>query len=647
MGRHRLGPDWPSWVWLLEPQALAGRPEGALVAGLAGLSLLLVAAGEVAFREPAGLLPLALIPLLAAAWMLSRRLALAIVVLAISLQLAVAVVRQLDLLTAAMQVLPLGIVAAMGRLASAAEARALRLTHLKRIEPQGQKAPVGEPEPNIQPSIDLNRAAAVQLRITRLLAWRKGDLRSARHTGAQALELLERMGDTERALLTANHLGWMRGLAGDLDGQERRARDVLRQAELVGDPRAQMVALESLGCVATQRGAFVKAENHLRRAIALARAGANRSEPATETSLLAASYALEGRLRESQALLAPLSGRPAYLGAFGTEALSQWLSGRFAAAASSLPATSASTSGFHLWRDWGFAFAAMAAAELGRLSEARSYLSYMGTLYESQGYALFRHLFLWASGFVEWRTENPGKAAARMQAAADGLLAMDVMPVAALVLIDVAEATGQSEAAGVTGEVAARLRAIATRLDRDLYFGLASMASAWTMLTASDAGGAVKAAHRATNLLALSPHRAYLARSLDLLGQTLRQTDRATAISALEHAAALHQETGAAWRAERTRERLGGLKEPRRRAATPTPDYRLLTPREREVARLAALGRTAREIARELSIVDRTAETHLANVYAKLGVHSRQDLTEHVAELELRLSPSHASGVVH
>jgi DNA-binding CsgD family transcriptional regulator len=51
-----------------------------------------------------------------------------------------------------------------------------------------------------------------------------------------------------------------------------------------------------------------------------------------------------------------------------------------------------------------------------------------------------------------------------------------------------------------------------------------------------------------------------------------------------------------------------------------------LTCRELEVAALAARGYTAAEIGSRLHISDRTVESHLANTYAKLAIHSRSAL---------------------
>lgn len=50
---------------------------------------------------------------------------------------------------------------------------------------------------------------------------------------------------------------------------------------------------------------------------------------------------------------------------------------------------------------------------------------------------------------------------------------------------------------------------------------------------------------------------------------------------------------------------------------------------------LAARGETAGEIAARLSISERTVETHLGGIYAKLGVRSKLDLIRRAAEFGL------------
>jgi two-component system, NarL family, response regulator NreC len=54
-----------------------------------------------------------------------------------------------------------------------------------------------------------------------------------------------------------------------------------------------------------------------------------------------------------------------------------------------------------------------------------------------------------------------------------------------------------------------------------------------------------------------------------------------------------------------------------------------LTPREREVLRLLALGYTNREVADELLISVRTVETHRASILAKLRVRTRAELVRY------------------
>ena len=55
--------------------------------------------------------------------------------------------------------------------------------------------------------------------------------------------------------------------------------------------------------------------------------------------------------------------------------------------------------------------------------------------------------------------------------------------------------------------------------------------------------------------------------------------------------------------------------------------YRL-SPREKEVFQLLALGKTAADIERELYIANGTLKSHTRRIYQKLGIHSRVELEE-------------------
>ena len=58
-----------------------------------------------------------------------------------------------------------------------------------------------------------------------------------------------------------------------------------------------------------------------------------------------------------------------------------------------------------------------------------------------------------------------------------------------------------------------------------------------------------------------------------------------------------------------------------------------LTPRERDVASLAARGASSREIADRLYLSVRTVNNHLQSVYSKLGISGRRELANALAEL--------------
>jgi DNA-binding CsgD family transcriptional regulator/tetratricopeptide (TPR) repeat protein len=81
--------------------------------------------------------------------------------------------------------------------------------------------------------------------------------------------------------------------------------------------------------------------------------------------------------------------------------------------------------------------------------------------------------------------------------------------------------------------------------------------------------------------------------------------------------------TAARARADELVRRCDGLDVPVVRSAEGTSP---LTPREREIAALAAAGATSKAIAAQLFLSSRTVDNHLQSVYTKLGVSGRQEL---------------------
>ncbi|HEY3190279.1 MAG TPA: LuxR C-terminal-related transcriptional regulator, partial [Solirubrobacteraceae bacterium] len=76
--------------------------------------------------------------------------------------------------------------------------------------------------------------------------------------------------------------------------------------------------------------------------------------------------------------------------------------------------------------------------------------------------------------------------------------------------------------------------------------------------------------------------------------------------------------------------RLGARAEVRGPASADDSGIGSLTKRELEIARLVTDRRTNREIASTLFLSDKTVESHLRNIFAKLGVSSRVDVARAV-----------------
>lgn len=72
-----------------------------------------------------------------------------------------------------------------------------------------------------------------------------------------------------------------------------------------------------------------------------------------------------------------------------------------------------------------------------------------------------------------------------------------------------------------------------------------------------------------------------------------------------------------------------------RRISEPDGGPTALTPREREVLQHVARGRTYRQVGEDLFISDKTVETHVRNILAKLHLNRREELARYAADHDI------------
>jgi signal transduction histidine kinase len=111
----RNGASRRDWALLLGPQAFVGRSEGVIFTLICFASLLLVSMAEFAAPKHATLGAFVFIPVIAASWLLSRRLALTVLLVALGLRLLSTLLGPVDSLTAAAQMITLPIIALAAR----------------------------------------------------------------------------------------------------------------------------------------------------------------------------------------------------------------------------------------------------------------------------------------------------------------------------------------------------------------------------------------------------------------------------------------------------------------------------------------------------------------------------------------------------
>jgi DNA-binding CsgD family transcriptional regulator/tetratricopeptide (TPR) repeat protein len=235
----------------------------------------------------------------------------------------------------------------------------------------------------------------------------------------------------------------------------------------------------------------------------------------------------------------------------------------------------------------------------------------------------------WCLGAALTAAGNPEQAVEAMSQAFGGPALAEVLPVqrplAAGDLVEGQLACGDIAAAE---ETVARGEAAASRGGTAWAAAVTALARAAVLRARERPREAVAACGAARESAAGAPLLSARARLAH--GQALAAAgDRRAAVEALVDAEAGFDRFGARRRrdeAVRELRRLGHrvLRPAREGSAGPLAP---LTAREREIAELVSAGRTNREIAEQLVLSTRTIEAHLRNIFGKLGVRSRVELT--------------------
>lgn len=199
-------------------------------------------------------------------------------------------------------------------------------------------------------------------------------------------------------------------------------------------------------------------------------------------------------------------------------------------------------------------------------------------------------------------------------------------------LVRVRLAIGDRDAAA---RAAAQARESAATARMPLQHGWADRAVAAVTLHDGDAAQAAELALSAASHQEPAGAVVEAARSLTLAGRALaRAGDRERAREVLERAARIFDERGAVRFRDAAERELRQLGHRIHRRSQPTAaggeGVDSLTRRELEVARRIVDRQTNRQIAEELFLSPKTVETHIRNIFAKLGADSRVEVARMV-----------------
>ena len=489
----------------------------------------------------------------------------------------------------------------------------------------------------LERSSDTAHRAAVKFSLGSLLTWGLGELEPGRELVSRARDLFAVAGDERSVLVATNELSYHAGMADDGETHERLAREVLAAALARGDPVLQLQALSSLAWAVNLSGRIEASLEVIEQGVEVARQADKSYRLCYLLGMRASVEHLLGRPGKTAELETARETYPAYRDTLLLDFTAQmaWQSGDLQATVATYRDQVAWDGGLSSRRAFGTGMAVTALAELGQHGEAATI--------QQAGQAAFHGRSCWVlSRLVDW------SGAAAVALAGDAPEGMRRMARAAQDTIDHGYwswgrwmVVDLAEMAAYAGDGPAVVRAADLLLadpsppggpSHDAARAFVSGARAMLSESPQDAVGLLELA---ADGFGSAGWLLFEGRALGLLGTALIRDDRSRATETMQTAAERFLACGAVVRHERALASLTTLGTKGRRKKSDLVGPGSLSGRESEVATLAAQGHSAREIAARLFIGERTVETHLANVYAKLGVASKVELVRRASELGL------------
>jgi ATP/maltotriose-dependent transcriptional regulator MalT len=489
----------------------------------------------------------------------------------------------------------------------------------------------------LERSGDAGQRAAVKFSLGSFLIWGMAELDSGRELIAAARDLFFEAGDQRAGLLAANEMGYHLGIGDDLAGHAAHARQMLEQARSMGDEFLRLQVLCSLAWALATSGRIEEVLPVIEQAIEIASATDRAYRRSYMIAMRGWLRGLLGDGRAEEDLLLAKEVNPAYRDTMLLDFAAQvaWLTGDLARSVTVAMDQVAWDGGIGLRRALGAATAVAAMAEMGRPGEAAELQATMDRSFRGRRWWMHSLLRVWSQAMLSSLSGDRRVAVEPFSRLAEEAVANGYWLWGRFLLADLAEAAVYSrndDLAGRANNLLAGDPAPPTGRPNDGLRGLVAGAAAFA---AGQVEAAAPAFEQAAADFQAGGWTLFEGRALALLGHCSGRADRERATDALERAASLFEGCQAAVRRQEVLAALARLGSRGRRRKAELLGPAALSKRELEVARLAAEGCSAREIADRLFIGERTVETHLTNAYIKLGVSGKLDLVRRATELGL------------